>query len=101
MAGWLLWVIVACVLLFALVTVRPLLRARRRRRRPVARTGPAALIGKQATVVERIVNSEGVGLVRIGGDVWTARAIHDGEEIEAGTRVEVIEIRGATALVAE
>jgi len=33
--------------------------------------------------------------------VWTARAYDDDEVIDEGARVEVIEIRGATALVAE
>ena len=41
---------------------------------PSIRTGTAALVGKQATVLERIANGEGVGCVRIDGEVWTARA---------------------------
>ena len=58
-------------------------------------------MGKQATVLERIANGEGVGCVRLDGEVWTARAYDDDETFEAGTRVQVIEIRGATALVSE
>jgi membrane protein implicated in regulation of membrane protease activity len=50
-------------------------------------------------VLERIANDEGVGCVRIGGEVWTARSYDDDEVIDAGERVEVVEIRGATALV--
>jgi membrane protein implicated in regulation of membrane protease activity len=51
-------------------------------------------------VLERIANDEGVGCVRIdGGEVWTARTFDDDEVIEAGERVHVVEIRGATALV--
>ena len=42
---------------------------------PQIRTGAAALIGKQAIVLERIVNDEGVGCVRIDGEVWTARSL--------------------------
>ena len=68
---------------------------------PAIRTGAAALVGKRAIVVERIVNHEGVGLVRIDGDVWTARALFDDEVIEPGTSVEVVQIKGATALVSE
>jgi membrane protein implicated in regulation of membrane protease activity len=52
-------------------------------------------------VIERIANDEGVGSVRIDGEMWTARAYDEDEIIEAGKRVHVIEIRGATALVAE
>ena len=83
-----------------LLALRPLARAHRRLP-PSIRTGTAALVGKQATVLERIANGEGVGCVRLGGEVWTARAYDDDETFEAGTRVQVIEIRGATALVSE
>jgi membrane protein implicated in regulation of membrane protease activity len=73
---------------------------RHRRLPPSIRTGAAALVGRPATVLERIANHEGVGCVRIdGGEVWTARSYDDGEVIDAGERVEVIEIRGATAMV--
>ena len=34
-----------------------------------------------------------------GGEVWTARSFDDDEVIEAGERVEVVDIKGATALV--
>jgi len=42
-----------------------------------------------------------VGCVKIDGEVWTARALYDDEVIERGTRVEVVDIKGATALVSE
>jgi membrane protein implicated in regulation of membrane protease activity len=81
------------------LTLRPVAR-RHRRLPPAIRTGAAALVGKPAMVLERIANAEGVGCVRIdGGEVWTARSFDDDEVIEAGERVEVVEIRGATALV--
>ena len=89
------FLVVAVVLLAAL---RPLARSHRRMP-PSIRTGTAALVGKSATVVERIANDEGVGCVKIDGDVWTARAYMEEETYEAGTRVQVVEIRGATALV--
>jgi membrane protein implicated in regulation of membrane protease activity len=79
--------------------LRPVAR-RHRRLPPAIRTGAAALVGKRAMVLERIANGEGVGCVKIdGGEVWTARSYADGEVIEAGENVEVVEIRGATALV--
>ena len=68
---------------------------------PRLRTGAAALIGKQAVVLERIANDEGMGTVRIDGEVWTARSYNDDAVIERGTRVDVVEIKGATALVTE
>jgi membrane protein implicated in regulation of membrane protease activity len=88
------------VSVFLLAALRPLARSHRRMP-PSLRTGTAALVGKSATVVERIANDEGVGCVRIEGDVWTARAYMDDETYEPGTRVQVVEIRGATALVTD
>jgi membrane protein implicated in regulation of membrane protease activity len=91
------FLVISVVLLAAL---RPLARSHRRMP-PQVRTGTAALVGKNATVLERIANSEGVGCVRIDGEVWTARSFMDEETYEAGTQVQVVEIRGATALVTE
>src|SRR5665213_935542 len=80
-------------------TLRPVAR-RHRRMPPSIRTGAAALVGKPALVLERIANDEGVGCVRIdGGEVWTARSFDEDEVIDAGEHVEVVEIRGATAVV--
>ena len=87
---------VAAAILFLLL-LRPL--AVRRRSPPALRTGAAALIGQPALVMERIANRESVGTVRIGGEVWTARAYDEEQVIAAGEQVEVVEIRGATALV--
>lgn len=97
---------VAAVAVFILISVLLLLFVR-----PVARahlstpaqirTGTAALVGRRAMVIERISNDEAVGCVRIDGEVWTARAYDEDAVIEAGTPVQVIEIRGATALVSE
>jgi membrane protein implicated in regulation of membrane protease activity len=81
-----------------LATLRPLAQ-RHRRLPPPIRTGAAALVGRDATVLERIANREGVGCVKIGGEVWTARSFDEDEVIDAGQRVQVVEIRGATALV--
>jgi membrane protein implicated in regulation of membrane protease activity len=80
--------------------VRPIAR-RHLSTPPQIRTGTAALIGRQAIVLERIANDEGVGCVRIDGEVWTARSYDDDKVIEPGTRVHIMEIRGATALVAD
>jgi membrane protein implicated in regulation of membrane protease activity len=95
--SWVAFLVVSVVLLAAL---RPVARSHRRQP-PQLRTGTAALVGRTGMVVERIANDEGVGCVRIDGEVWTARAYDDDEVIEAGKRVQVMEIRGATALVAE
>ncbi len=94
------WVVFLMVSLLTLVIVRPIVRSHLKMP-PQIRTGAAALVGKQAVVLERIANREGVGCVRIDGEVWTARSLMDDEVIEQGTVVDVVEIKGATALVTE
>ena len=86
----------ASALVFA--TLRPIAQ-RHRRVPPAIRTGAAALVGRPALVLERIANDEGVGCVKIDGEVWTARSFDEDQIFDAGERVEVVEIRGATALV--
>jgi membrane protein implicated in regulation of membrane protease activity len=82
----------------SLAIVRPI--ARRHLRTPAhIRTGAAALIGQRALVLERVDRDR--GLVKIGGEVWTARAYDEDQVIEEGTRVDVLKIEGATALVSE
>lgn len=81
-----------------LLMLRPL-AIRHRRLPPMMRSGAAALVGRDAIVLERIANREGVGCVKIDGEVWTARSYDDSEVIDPGEQVQVVEIRGATALV--
>jgi membrane protein implicated in regulation of membrane protease activity len=88
------------VSVLSLSVLRPIARSHLREP-PQIRTGTSALVGKQAVVLERIANNEGVGCVRIDGEVWTARAFDDDQVYESGTRVEVVQIKGATALVME
>lgn len=66
---------------------------------PALRTGTAALEGTKALVLQR-VDANG-GRVRIGGEEWSARAYMEDQVLEPGTRVEVVKIEGATALVYE
>jgi membrane protein implicated in regulation of membrane protease activity len=94
------WVVFVVVSLLVLGIVRPIARAHLKTP-PELRTGTAALVGMNATVLEEINNHEGVGCVKIEGEVWTARAYDEDEVIPQGKRVQVIEIRGATALVSE
>jgi membrane protein implicated in regulation of membrane protease activity len=94
------WVVFVIASLMTLAFVRPIARAHLKVP-PQIRTGSAALVGKQAMVLEEINNRQGVGCVKIDGEVWTARAYDDDEVIGQGRQVQVVEIRGATALVTE
>jgi len=81
-----------------LAVLRPIARAHLQMP-ALVRTGTAALEGGRGVVLQR-VDATG-GRVRIGGEEWSARSYLDDQVIEAGTRVEIIKIEGATALVME
>ena len=67
---------------------------------PEIRTGTAALVGHSATVTQDVDNDRNQGAVRLDeGEVWTARTVDGGEPLDAGTRVTIVAIRGATAVV--
>jgi membrane protein implicated in regulation of membrane protease activity len=88
----------AVVAVAGLVGVRPLVaRQLRPRYGPQHRFGVAALVGRQAQVVQEVTGH--AGRVRIGGEEWSARAYDETLVIPAGSTVDVIEIQGATALV--
>jgi membrane protein implicated in regulation of membrane protease activity len=80
----------------ALAVVRPSV-VKRLHAGPTLVLGHQALVGRQALVVEQI-SSQG-GQVRISGELWSARPYDEDVVIEPGTRVDVLEIKGATALV--
>jgi membrane protein implicated in regulation of membrane protease activity len=84
--------------LASLAVLRPLARAHLRMP-PALRTGTAALVGARAVVVQRV--DDNGGRIRLGGEEWSARAFVPDQVFEAGTSVEVAEIKGATALVYE
>jgi membrane protein implicated in regulation of membrane protease activity len=79
-----------------LVLVRPI--ARRHMLRPQReRFGVEALVGRSAQVIHEVTDHG--GRVRIDGEEWSARAYDATLVIPAGATVDVMAIRGATALV--
>lgn len=84
--------------LASVALIRPV--AKRHLRTPARiRTGTAALVGAKGVVTERVDDLS--GQVKIGGEIWSARAFMEGQVLEPGARVEVARIEGATALVYE
>jgi membrane protein implicated in regulation of membrane protease activity len=84
--------------LASLAFLRPI--ARRHVRMPaLSRTGTDALVGRKGIVTHR-VDALG-GRVRIGGEEWSARSYLDGEVFAEGQTVNIIQIEGVTALIAE
>jgi membrane protein implicated in regulation of membrane protease activity len=84
--------------LFSLVLLRPI--ARRHIQMPsISRTGTDALVGRRATVTQKV---DGVGgRVLIGGEEWSARSYLEDEAYDEGATVDVVKIEGATALVSK
>ena len=65
---------------------------------PALRSGVAALVGRSAIVLEEV--NEQSGRVRIDGEEWSSRPyLDDSLVIPVGTKVDVMQIKGATALV--
>jgi membrane protein implicated in regulation of membrane protease activity len=64
---------------------------------PLLRTGTAALVGRTGYVLDEV--SEHGGRVRIGGEEWSARPYDETLVIPVGTKVDVLQIEGASALV--
>ncbi|WP_369047312.1 NfeD family protein [Sinomonas sp. P10A9] len=94
--AWLQGLVFALVSVAMIAFVRPVAGKHMRPGIEDARTNVDRLLGASATVVEPV--DAGRGLVKIGGDVWTARA--ESGEFLPGDVVKVVAIDGATAVVA-
>ena len=63
------------------------------------KTNVDALIGKRAIVVSPIDNLQGIGMVTVGGNEWSATCEHEGKVIPEGSVVIVKEVRGVKLVV--
>ncbi|WP_409482903.1 NfeD family protein [Arsenicicoccus dermatophilus] len=88
-------VVVAIVLLAA---VRPLVK-RHLTVTPDRTIGTAAHIGRSALVTETVTATS--GLVKLAGEVWTARTRPGHPAIPPGHEVRVVSIEGATVVVTD
>src|SRR5215471_12916 len=79
-----------------IVLIRPI-ALRRLHRRTNLRTGTAALVGQTGYVLADVTPH--AGRVKIGGEEWSARPYDEASVIPAGSTVDVLQIKGATALV--
>jgi membrane protein implicated in regulation of membrane protease activity len=92
-------VVFAVVSALSLVAVRPVIT---QHRRPAIETGATpfgveAIEGAAGLVLEDVDAEH--GLVKIEGELWTARAYDATQTIPKGERVRVVEVKGATAMV--
>jgi membrane protein implicated in regulation of membrane protease activity len=92
-----LQVIVALVVTMGLLwLVRPV-AIRHLNPGPAAITNADALVGREAVVLSEVTRDG--GRVRLNGAEWSARAKDPRQALPVGTRVSVIAIDGATAVV--
>jgi membrane protein implicated in regulation of membrane protease activity len=80
-----------------LLVVRPWAKRALDRSTPDTRTNVDVQIGREATVVMDVTDR--AGRIKLVGEVWTARAARRGVVLPVGTRVRVVRIEGATAVV--
>lgn len=87
----------AVVSSLGLVAVRPAIRNRLHASADPAQMGLEAIEGSEGLVLEQVDADR--GLVKVGGEMWSARSYDATQVIAPGERVRVIEVKGATALV--
>jgi membrane protein implicated in regulation of membrane protease activity len=96
---FLIQVLVAAAAAIAMLAVVRPVALRHLRTPSETRTGVAALVGREAVVVQR-VDAHG-GQIKLAGEIWTARSFDPHIAIEPGRHVDVVQIDGATAVVYE
>lgn len=58
------------------------------------------MVGRSGIVTIPISNDMSTGQIRVGTEFWTARLLGDGTAtVPAGSKVEIVEVKGVTALV--
>ena len=89
-------IVFALVSLVSLILTRPLVK--KWTRKNVQPTNADMAIGEEAVVTETINNTEGKGLAKVKGSVWSARSTDD-RIIPEGTTVTVKAIEGVKLIV--
>ena len=92
-------VVFAAVSALTVLAARPVIR---RHQQTAAESGDTpfgieAIEGSTALVLERVDADQ--GMVKIDGEMWSARAYDATQVLAPGERVQVIQVRGAVALV--
>jgi membrane protein implicated in regulation of membrane protease activity len=94
--GWVQVLAAVSASVAALALVRPSV-VKRLHSGPTLVLGHDALVGRTGVVVEQ-VSSQG-GQIRVSGELWTARPYDDDAVIDPGAKVDIFQIKWATAMV--
>ena len=90
------FVILSAVLILA---TKPFVNKFVNKKETTEKTNAFSIIGKTAIVIKDIDSINGVGQIKVDGEVWSAEGIN-GSNIEKGTKVEIKKIDGVRAIVA-
>lgn len=93
-------IIFITVSVMALVLTKPYVEKRLLPKKDVSKTNVDALVGQKCYVTSDISNVKATGEVRLNGNVWSARSLHD-QEIPEGKLVVVEKIEGVKVIVSE
>ncbi|MBR2264198.1 MAG: NfeD family protein [Firmicutes bacterium] len=94
---WLQWCVFAGVSVLTLILTRPIaLKYLNPKREP---TNADAVPGKEGIVVAEIRPIEGIGQIKVGGQIWSAKPENGTEVVPVGTRVQVVRIEGVKAVI--
>ena len=95
---WLSLTVAAIASLVLLLALRPFLLRTFNLRKAGGSTNVDALAGREARTIDEVTETR--GRVKLNGEVWSARTRDDAPPIPEGAEVVVVEIKGATAIVA-
>ena len=90
-----LFIISSIILILA---TKPFVKKFVNKKEATEKTNAFSIIGKKAIVIKDIDSINGVGQIKVNGEVWSAEGI-DGSNIEKGTEVEITKIDGVKAIV--
>ena len=92
-----MWIIIIALVLIpgilAAILV-PTLVANKRKNGTTTVVTMESIIGEKCTVVEKIDNYAGSGLVKVKGQMWSARGVTDDDIFEVGETLHVVALEG-------
>lgn len=62
-------------------------------------TNAYSIIGKKGIVIREINSQNGIGQIKVGTEIWTAKSNTDDIVIKEGVEVDILEIDGVKAVV--
>lgn len=90
-------VVFAVISVGMLMVVRPAIKRHMLSPPTHTQSSIESMVGRKAVVIETVKGD--TGRVRIEGSIWSAATFDDTQVLEVGDSVQIMEIRGATAVV--